>query len=156
MREKWRSEHEAECCHCYGPSNVRRLCSPKEPNKKELGICPTTVPSALSKATAFQSWGFPASCWTCTISPVLGVHIPLKIWWPRITLSWRKIESSDTGALVIFSVLVVCLFNVHDRTIDRSHVWLSRASSCWVWLTIMPLVKRILSVRRIVSCSLSL
>ena len=33
--EKWRSEHETECCHCYGPSNVRRLCCPREPNKKK-------------------------------------------------------------------------------------------------------------------------
>ena len=99
--EKWRSERKTERCHCYGPSNIRRLCCPREPNKKELGTYPTTVPSALSKATAFRSWGFPASCRTCTISSVLGVHIPLKIW-------WRKIESSDTGALVIFSVLVVC------------------------------------------------
>ena len=104
--EKWWSEHETERYHCYGPNNVRRLCCPREHNKKELGTCPTTVPSALSKATAFRSWGFPASCRTCTISSVLGVHVPLKIWWPRITLSWRKIESSDTGALVI-SVLVI-------------------------------------------------
>ena len=89
-----------------------------------LGTCPTTVPSALSKATAFRSWGFPASRRTCTISPVLGVHIRLKIWWPRITLSWRKIESPDTGALVIF-VLVCSTF-----TLDQSHVRLSRASSC--------------------------
>ena len=36
------------------PSNVRRLCCPREPNKKELGTCPTTVPLALSKATAFS------------------------------------------------------------------------------------------------------
>ena len=112
--EKWRLEHETERHHCYGPSNVRRLCCPREPNKKELGTRPTTVPSALSKATAFRSWEFPASCRTCTISPVLGVHIPLKIWWPRITLSWRKIESSDTGALVIFSVL--CLLFTIDHT----------------------------------------
>ena len=107
MCEKWRLEHETEHCHCYGPSNVRRLCCPRELNKKELGTCPTTIPLALSKATAFRSWGFPASCQTCIISPVLGFHIPLKIWWPWITLSWRKIESSDTGVLVV-SVLVIC------------------------------------------------
>ena len=152
--EKWRSEHETERRHCYGSSNVRRLCCPREPNKKELGTCPTTVPSALSKTTAFRSWGFPASCRTCIIFSVLGVHIPLKIWWPNITLSWRKIESSDTGALVIFSVLVVCnVFNVHDRSITRL------AIMCFLMLgvaTITPLVKRTLSVRRIVSCSLSL
>jgi len=118
--EKWRSERETEHCHCYGPSNVRRLCRPREPNKKELGTCPTIIPSALSKATAFRSWGFPASRRTCTISHVPGDNFPLKIWWPRITLSWRNIESSDTGALVI-SVLVVCsTFTI--RTIDRSRV----------------------------------
>jgi len=114
---KWSSEHETERCHCYGPSNVRRLCCLREPNKKELRTCPTTVPSALSKATAFRSWGFPVFfCQTCTISSVLGVHIPLKIWWPWITLSWRKIESSDTGALVIFSVLVICSTFMIDHT----------------------------------------
>jgi len=59
--EKWRSEHETERCHCYGPSNVRRLCYPREPNKKELGTCPTTVPSALSaraKPQHFDHDGF--------------------------------------------------------------------------------------------------
>ena len=56
----WRSEHDTERCHCYGPSNVWRLCCPREPNKSELGTCLTTVSSALSKATAFRSWGFPA------------------------------------------------------------------------------------------------
>ena len=108
------------------PKHVRRLCHPKELNKEELGTCPTTIPpttvsSALSKATAFRSWGFPAACRTYTISPVLGVHIPLKIWWPRITLSWRKIESSDTRALAIFSVLVICsTFTIGAGMIDHS------------------------------------
>ena len=126
VREKWPSEHETKCCHCYGPNNIRRLCCPREPNKKGLGTCPTTVTSGLSKATAYWSWGFPASCRTCTISPVLGVHIPLKIWWPRITLSWRKIACHLRSC---------CLFHVPDRyVIDRSHVRLSHASSCWAWL----------------------
>jgi len=64
----------------------------------------------------------------------------------------KKNESSDTGVLVI-SVLVVYLFNVHNRSITRL------AITCFLMLgvaTIMPLVKRTLSVRRIVSCSLSL
>ena len=113
----------------------------ENPTRKELGTCPTTVPSVLSKATAFRSWGFPASCRTCTISSVLGVHNMVK----------KNIVVWHWGAC---HLLRSCrLFNVYARSITRlaitSFLMLGVA-------TIIPLVKRTLSVRRIVSYSLSL
>ena len=68
-----------------------------------------------SHSIIFRSRGFPSSCRTCTISPVLGVHIHLKIWWPRITLSWRII---DWGACHLRCCRLQLIF---------VHVWLSRA-----------------------------
>jgi len=37
---------------------VIAMAQAREPNRKELGTCPTTIPSALSKATAFNHEGF--------------------------------------------------------------------------------------------------
>jgi len=116
---------------CYGPSNVRRLCYPKEPNKKELGTCPstvppTTVPSALSlKVSCFLSNLYNLSC---SWSPypfenmVASDHTFMK----KNRVVWRW------GAC---HFLCSCrLFNAHDCILAWSHVWLSRASSCWAWL----------------------
>jgi len=102
-------------------------------------------PSALSKVTAFRSRGFPTSC--RTISSVLGVHIPLKIWWPDHTFVKNRVVWHWGACHLLRSCR---LFNV------RNHMFGYHVLPQWGVATIMPLVKRTLSVRRIVSCSLSL
>jgi len=117
MCEKWRSEHETELCHCYGPSNVRRLCCLRKPNKKELGTCQTTGPSALSKATAFWSWGFPASCQTCTIESLCSWSpYPFENMVASDHTFMMKNSRLTLGCLSSSPFLSCRFFNVHDHT----------------------------------------
>ena len=71
--------------------------------ENSLGTCPTIVPSALRTATARRSWVFPASLPIQRISPTRGVHTSLNTWWPRITLSLRRMESSDFTSVLAIS-----------------------------------------------------
>jgi len=131
MCEKWRLKNETECCHCYGPSNIRRLCCPREFNKK------TTVQPLFHRLWAkpqhFDHEGL-ISCFlsnlynlSCSRSPypfeniVASDHTFVKK--NRVVWHW--------GACHLRSCR---LFNVHDWYINRSHFWLSCSSSCWAWL----------------------
>ena len=121
--EKWRSEHETERCHCYGPSNVRRLCCPREPNNKELGTCPTTVPSALSHSILIMR----VSCFLSNLYNLFcsWSQYPFE---NMVASDHTFVKKIEWGACHLHSCR---LFSVHDR----SYVWLSRrASSCWAWL----------------------
>ena len=153
MCEKWWSEHETERYHCYGPSNVRRLCCPREHNKKELGTCPTRSISfeqshiiSIMRVSCFLSNLYNLFCsWSpCPFeNMVASDHTFVKK--NRVVWHWGACHLRSYRCST-FTIVIIIYHTFGYHVLPHA--------GCVA--TIMPLVKCTLSVRRIVSCSLSL